>query len=72
MDQTDREIAYKLSEILEIIPCALPFGLDDKIFYNIDEEGNPIGEPYSYNDSVQLINSISGVNNDLCGEHVTD
>jgi hypothetical protein len=54
-------------ELLEITPCALPYGLDDKIFHCVDEDGEVIGEAYSYNDWVQEIEDISGVSVDLLG-----
>jgi hypothetical protein len=48
-------------EFLEIKAYPLPFGLDEKIFFYKDEDGNQFG-PYSYNDFMQLISSISRVN----------
>ena len=60
-----------MSEEIElIIPPMLPFGENDKIFYNTDEEtGDPIGEPYSYNDSVINLRNISGINEELLGAY---
>jgi hypothetical protein len=54
-------------DIEKIKPIKLPFSEDEKIFYFADEEGNPVGEPYSYNDFLKQIKSISGVNEDLMG-----
>lgn len=55
---------------IEPITCTPPpFGLDDKIFYVNDEDGNQIGEPYSYNDWMKMITDISGVNRDLMGPY---
>lgn len=54
-------------DILEIECTPLPFGLDEKIFHYYDDEGNIIGEPYSYNDWIQRIKDISGVNEELLG-----
>ncbi len=48
-----------------IKPPNLPFNLDEKIFNYTDEEGNIIGEPYSYNDWIQKIIDMSGVNEEL-------
>lgn len=56
-------------EILKITPPSLPYDLEDKIFFNIDDEGNIIGEPYSYMDSVRMLNNISGINPDLLGKY---
>jgi hypothetical protein len=54
------------NEIQKIIPPPLPFSLDEKIFVVTDEEtGEAIGEPYSYNDFIQTIKDISGINPDL-------
>jgi hypothetical protein len=55
------------NEILEIIPPKLPFDVNEKIFNSMDEEGNIIGESYSYNDYIKFINDISGINDDLLG-----
>jgi hypothetical protein len=55
------------NEIEPINPVPTSFALDDKIFNICDEEGNQIGEPYSYNDHIKKIKSISGVNPDLMG-----
>lgn len=49
----------------EIIPPDLPFDPDDKIFYLTDDEGNHTGITYSYNDSIQKIKNISGVNDEF-------
>jgi hypothetical protein len=55
-------------EIEKIIPPALPFDVDDKIFIPTDwETGDPNGEPYSYNDWIKQINDISGVSPELLG-----
>lgn len=55
-------------DILSIIPPSFPYDLDAKIFCFHDEEGNPIGEPYSYNDKLKALKDISGINNELLGE----
>lgn len=55
-------------DIEPIIPPKLPYELDEKIFYPTNDEGEIIGEPYSYNDWVNKIKMISGVNEDLLGE----
>jgi hypothetical protein len=58
----------KDNPIKPIIPVALPFSPDDKIFHHTDEEtGENIGDPYSYNDFLQSIIDISGVNEELLG-----
>lgn len=51
-----------------ITPLPLPFSQDAKIFNCIDDEGNVIGEPYSYNDWIQKIEDISGINEELLGK----
>ncbi len=51
----------------EITPPHLPFSLDEKVFQVYDEDGEPIGQPHSYNDFIKQINNISGVNPDLLG-----
>jgi len=53
--------------IKKLPPPALPYNLDDKIFYRTDEEGNQIGEPYSYNDWLKMLKDISGVDKELLG-----
>lgn len=55
-------------EILGINSLPLPYKLDAKIFHNFDEDGNIIGEPFSYNDMIKEIENISGVNIDLLGK----
>ncbi len=55
------------NEILSIIPPPLPFSLNEKLFQSCDDEGNPIGEKYSYNDFILEIENISGINEDLLG-----
>lgn len=55
-------------EILQIKPPPLPFNENDKIFNCIDEEGNIIGDTYSYNDWIQKIKDISGVSEELLGK----
>lgn len=54
-------------KILGIIPPALPYGLDDKVFRTVDDEGN-IGEPFSYNDQLKLLDQMSGINEELMGK----
>jgi hypothetical protein len=48
-------------EIFSIDPLTFPFSKDDKIFNSVDEDGNIIGEKYSYNDWIKRIEDISGV-----------
>lgn len=55
-----------MDDLEPITPPDLPFGLDDKIFYN-NNHGNPVGKPYSYNDFLQELENISGVNPELLG-----
>ncbi len=57
-----------LDEILPIEPIPLPFELDAKIFQASDENGEPIGELYSYNDFIKKIVDISGVNPEFLGK----
>lgn len=60
-----------INEIQFIIPPALPYSLDEKIFNHIDQEtGGIYGDPYSYNDWISEIKNISGVNEDLCGPYI--
>lgn len=55
-------------EIEPLITLPLPFNADDKIFYCVDEDTEEIiGKPYSYNDFLQKIHSISGINEELLG-----
>jgi hypothetical protein len=54
-------------EILEIFPIPLPFSVNEKIFHLCDEDGNKIGEPFSYNDWLDKFKGISGVNEELVG-----
>lgn len=53
--------------IEEIIPAPLPFSLYDKIFCYTDEEGNEIGEKYSYNDWILKFHNMSGISEELLG-----
>ena len=55
-------------EIIQINPPNLPFSCDAKIFNTTDDEGEIIGEPYSYNDFIKEIEDIWGVNEDLLGK----
>lgn len=57
-----------MEEIRRLEAPQAPYDLDEKIFQMVDDEGNKCGEPYSYNEWLGLINSISGVNEDLLGE----
>jgi hypothetical protein len=61
-----------MHEVLEIIPPALPFGLDDKIFYDCTEDCEENCEcsknPQSFNDFKKRIEDISGVNPELMGK----
>jgi hypothetical protein len=57
-----------MDQIQEIIPPALPYGLEDKVFQDCDDEGNHIGMPYSYNDAIRILQSFAGVNEDLIGK----
>ncbi len=56
-----------MDKILTITPLPFPFDEDEKIFRFTDEEGNEIGEPYSYNDWIQKIKDISGISQELLG-----
>ncbi len=47
----------------------LPFDPDAKIYGNFDDEGNPIGGLYSYNDCVKWMNGMSGINPELLGNN---
>lgn len=57
-----------LHEVKPIEPGIMPYDLDAKIFYDKDEDGNAIGEPYSYNDQVQMLRDMAGFNEDLMGK----
>jgi hypothetical protein len=46
---------YEIPNIEEYLQ---PYGLDDKIFQPTDDEGNVIGEPYSYNDHIKRMNLL--------------
>lgn len=63
---TNKETFEDIQPIIYIPP---PFDLDDKIFYYSNENGDSIGEPYSYNEWLKIIESISGVNPDLLGPY---
>ena len=52
---------------LNIDSLISPFDLDENIFHFSDDDGNIIGESYSYNDLIQEIKNISRVNADLLG-----
>jgi hypothetical protein len=54
-------------EIMGIVPIPCPFSYEDKIFYENDDEGNPIGEPYSVNDWIKMLNNVSGLTEELSG-----
>ena len=56
------------SEIEPIIALPLPFKLDEKIFHCCDDEDSTICEPYSYNDLIKFYESMSGINEELCGK----
>ena len=56
-----------MDDILPIVPQNLPYNLDDKIFYNTDDEGNIIGDKYSYNDQIKWLENISGVSKEFLG-----
>ena len=55
-------------ELMKITPMPIPFNEDDKIFLSTDEDGNIIGEPFSYNDFIKKINDLCGVEEDLLGK----
>lgn len=57
-----------MDDILSITPLPLPFHPDDKIFQIVDDEGNIMGEPYSHNDWIAMVESISGINEELLGK----
>lgn len=54
-------------EIIPITYFHLPFSLDEKIFQCVDDEGESIGDPYSYKDCIKELKNISGVNQELLG-----
>jgi hypothetical protein len=54
-------------EIEPIIPLPLPFDPDEKIFKTVDEETDEVLETYSYNDWLQKIQDMAGVNEELLG-----
>ena len=58
-------------EIQKIIPPNFPYGLDDKIFLSMDENGALIGEPFSYNDLLKRLENISGINEEFLGKNDT-
>jgi len=46
----------------------LPFDPNEKIFHMIDEETEEsIGDAYSYNDWIEILMDISGIDKDLLG-----
>lgn len=49
------------NDILFIEALPFPYDPDAKMFNSYDEEGNVIGEPFSYNEWIQHIKDISGV-----------
>lgn len=56
-------------EIESLIPLPLPFDPNAKIFNCVNEEtGEVLGKPYSYNDFIDKIINISGINEELLGE----
>ncbi len=61
-------IAIMNDEIEQITPPNFPYLMEEKIFTPTDEEGNAIGENYSYNDWLKKIEDISGINYDLLGK----
>lgn len=59
-----------MDDIEPIMCTPPPFGLDDKIFYINDEDGNCLDGPFSYNDCIQMIKNVSGVSPELLGESI--
>lgn len=55
-------------ELQSIILPNFPVDLDEKIFISVDEDGEEIGEPYSYNEFIDGIIDISGLDYKLLGE----
>jgi len=55
-------------DIQPIIAIPLPYSVDEKIFNRTDEDGEVIGKPYSYNEWIEEIKNISGVNESLLGK----
>lgn len=53
--------------VLERIPPKLPFGMDDEVFSNRDGEYISSGPPYRYNDYLQYILNLSGIDEYLFG-----
>ena len=54
-------------DIIPVHANPLLFDMDAKIFQDCDDEGFPVGEPYSYNDGLQILKNMSGVNVELLG-----
>ena len=52
-------------QIFEMKALPPPFEPDEQIFYLTDEEGNRIGDPYSYNEWFKMINDVCGQNDEL-------
>lgn len=60
--------SFNLNEIEQIKPFSNPFDENEKIFHFFDPEREEyIGEPYSYNEALEFIKNISGLNNELLG-----
>lgn len=66
-DKCGAFITKETDNIIPIISLPLPFNTSDKIFSVTDENGNIIGDKYSYDDFIQEIKDISGVNPELLG-----
>lgn len=61
---------YILNKLIQAPPpLQFPYHPDDKVFKYVDEEGNEIGDPYSYNEWIEKIKSFSCVNEELLGSN---
>ncbi len=56
-------------EILPIIPPQFPYDPDAKIFMTYDEDDKLIWGPYSYNEYIEMIKSMAGVNKEFLGKN---
>ncbi len=56
--------------ILPIKGHLLPFDPNEKVFYFEDED--EVRELFSFNDSIKMLTSISGINEDLLGENTEE
>lgn len=59
----------KNQEIMEITPPPLCFDENAKIFFTVDEDTGEVLENYSFNEWLEKIKNISGINEDLIGKN---